>query len=418
MPRTVFWSWQSDAPKRETRDVIHDALKSAVDELTAELEEAQRVEVDQGTNGVVGMEIIAEEILRKIDGAVAFVGDISTIAVVGKGSDRKCVPNPNVMLELGYARKSRGRGRIIPVFNKAIGPTRFEDLPFDLRHMSGSIAFDLPEGAPTSDFRRVRDSLQRQFRERLRAILNSEELSLPMPAPEYHPHLPSDPSIWEEAYNPLPVNCPHLGQIDLIVATAPRIFVRLLPASQGQAPKSFSGVFPGGQEALLPIGVLGSLMTGRTANGHAIFQSTGDDRTTKSVSRWYKDNGEIWAISAWGFDVRDEHLVLAYDEIVKDLVEWLIRAIRSSKAAGGTGPFRVLFGASGLRNVQWWMSRPSPGSKPFKGLNDIVTSEFTLVGDDRQTVIEAVAAFMDEITDNFGVNSLTLQQVATLAHSA
>lgn len=371
MPHTIFWSWQSDAPKRETRDLIHDALKAAVDELTAELEEAERIEVDQGAKGIVGMEIIAEEILRKIDGAVAFVGDISTIAVIGEGSGRKCIANPNVMLELGYARKSRGRGRIIPVFNKAIGPTRFEDLPFDLRHMSGSIAFDLPEGASTADFRRERDGLQRQFRERLRAMIEGEERVPPMPVPEYHAHLPADPSIWEEAYNPLPVNCPHLGQVDLIVANAPRIFVRLLPAAQGPAPKTFSGVFPGGQAALLPIGAPGSLTTGRTGNGHAIFQSTGDDRTTKSVARWYKDNGEIWAISAWGFYFRDEHLCLAYDEVIRDLVEWLVRTVRSSRAAGSSGPFRVLFGASGLRNVQWWMSRPSPGSMPFKGLNDL-----------------------------------------------
>jgi len=415
MARTIFWSWQSDAPKRETRDLIHDALKGAVEELTAELEEAQRVEVDQGAKGVVGMEIIAEEILRKIDQAFAFVGDISTIASIGEGSSRKCIANPNVMLELGYARKSLGRGRIIPVFNSATGPTRFEDLPFDLRHMSGSIAYDLPEGASTEILRRERASLQRQFRDRLRAMFERGEAEPSTPAAEWHASLSHDPSIWKEAYNPLPVACPHLGQVDLIVAPAPRIFVRLLPAMHGPAPRNYHGLFPGGQEALLPIGLPAELTSGRTSNGHAIFHSTGEDRTTKSVARWYKDNGEIWAISAWGFYVREEHPHLAYDEVIKDLVQWLERTIRSSRAAGGAGRLRLLFGACGLRKVRWWLSRPSPGSRPFLGLNDVATHECTLADDSRTAAIDAVSGFMEELTDNFGVESLTREQVAKLA---
>jgi hypothetical protein len=115
MSRTVFWSWQSDAPPRETRNIIHDALKSSLADLAAELEEAERLEVDQGAKGVVGLNLIAEVILDKIDTSVAIVADITTVAVIGDGLERKCVPNPNVMLELGYARRSRGRGRIIPV---------------------------------------------------------------------------------------------------------------------------------------------------------------------------------------------------------------------------------------------------------------------------------------------------------------
>src|SRR3954451_9761641 len=103
MPRTVFWSWQSDAPQRETRNVIHDALKSSIVDLAAELEEAERLEVDQGANGVVGLDLIAEVILNKIDASFAFVGDITTVGTVGEGIERKCLPNPNVMLELGYA---------------------------------------------------------------------------------------------------------------------------------------------------------------------------------------------------------------------------------------------------------------------------------------------------------------------------
>lgn len=135
------------------------------------------MEVDQGAKGVVGLDFIAEAILDKIETSIAVVADITTVAVIGDGIDRKCVPNPNVMLELGYARRARGRGRgrIIPVFNRAIGPTRYVDLPFDLRHMSGLISFDLPVGASRDKLRQERTSLQRQFTDRLRAMFASDD---------------------------------------------------------------------------------------------------------------------------------------------------------------------------------------------------------------------------------------------------
>lgn len=415
MTRTIFWSWQSDAPKRETRDLIYAALKGAADELTAELEEAERFEVDQGVKGVVGLEIIAEEILRKIDCAFAFVGDISTVASIGDRLERKCLANPNVMLELGYARKSRGPGRVIPVFNKAMGPTRYEDLPFDLRHLSGSISFDLPEGAPTERLRQERNSLQRQFSARLAAMFESEEADSDKDLPDWHASLGHDPSIWEDAFNPLPVAVPHLGQIDVIVAPAPRIFVRLLPAEQGRAPTQFSGIFPGGQDTLVPIGGGRNMSGGKTGNGYAFFESPDVNRTTKSIARWYKSTGEIWAISGWGFYAREEIPHVAYDEVIKDLVSWLEHTIRTIRAAGGSGKVRIILGATGLRNVQWWLSRPSPGSMAFRGLNDFAVHETMLADDGREAVIDTVSDFMEALADTFGVGALAREQVATLA---
>lgn len=416
MSRTVFWSWQSDAPQRETRNVIHDALKSSLEDLAAELEEAERLEVDQGAKGVVGLDLIAEVILDKIDTSVAFVADISTVAVIGDGVERKCVPNPNVMLELGYARRSRGRERIIPVFNRAIGPTRYEDLPFDLRHMSGSISFDLPVGASREKLRQERTGLQRQFTDRLRAMIAIDDVGAPEADAMWKPHLPHDPSIWAEAYNPLPVAVPHMGQVDVIVAQAPRMFVRVVPKTQGAAPRDYQGPFPGFQEPLLPIGHSGGCISGgRTGDGHVIFESVGEDRTTKAISRWYKDNGEVWSITCWSFYKQGPHPHFAYDEAIKDLVNWLQKAVRVSRRAGGVGPFQVILGATGLRGVMWWQSRPTPGSLPFLGLKDMVGYQAILRDDSRESALKAVSGFIDEMTDNFGVASILSDQVATLS---
>lgn len=415
MARNIFWSWQSDAPQRETRGVIHEALKRAVKELEVELQEAERFEIDQGARGVLGMELIAEKILDKIDLAAIFVGDISTVGVIGEENERKCIANPNVMLELGYARRALGRQRVIPVFNKAIGPTRHEDLPFDLRHMSGSIHFELPVGATNEDLVKERNKLQRHFREYLSAMLANLEVGSPPPPSEWHLHLPHDPSIWEEAYNLLPVACPSLGQVDLIIASAPRFFVRLLPATHRELRKVPDCLFPGKQEALYPIGTGGNLNYGRSGNGYVIFESISEGRTTQSAARWYKDNGEIWAISALSFYKRGERPHLAYDEAIKDLVRWLGEAVLSSRAAGGRGPHRLILGCCGLRGVEWWVSRSSLSSRPYLGLNDYAIHECTLEDDSRSGILDAVHSFMEVLTENFGVKGLSLDQVTKIA---
>ena len=58
---------------------------------------------------------------------------------------RQPPPNPNVMLEYGYALDALGNQRLIGVFNKAFGKP--DDLPFDLRHRRWPIQYgQMPGG--------------------------------------------------------------------------------------------------------------------------------------------------------------------------------------------------------------------------------------------------------------------------------
>lgn len=416
MARTIFWSWQSDTSKRETRDLIQVALYAAASDLAAELEPALRAEVDQDVKGVMGMAPIAETILGKIGEALAVVCDVTPIAVVDTAETTKHIPNPNVMLELGYARSTLGMGRLIPVFNKSILGTRFEDLPFDLRHLTGAISYELPKGAAKSELRLVREQLRKRLADKLRPMLQ-DVVEGGQDMGNWHARLHSDPSIWEEGFNPLPVNIPHRGRVDLIVAPAPRIYVRLLPAKQREAPSTYSGIFPGMEHHLKPIGDrhFEGMTAGRCAGGHIASQSIDDDRTTRSIVRWYKDNGEMWAISNWGFYQREGHPQLAFDEMLRDLARWLEKAVQTSRAAGGSGPFRVILGAVGLNQVHWRRGRYSPGSNLFFGLNSCVHVETTLVNDERQKILTSLAAFMNDLTDNFGVEPMSPSAVSTLA---
>ncbi len=133
---TVFYSWQSDAPNNTNRSFIEQALQKAVKDLNSELEEAERGDEDvvltQDTQGVPGTPDIAQAIFDKIEHCDVFVCDISLVldAVVNPERRRRS-PNPNVLIELGYALHVLGGSRVLMVLNTALGSV--ENLPFDLR---------------------------------------------------------------------------------------------------------------------------------------------------------------------------------------------------------------------------------------------------------------------------------------------
>ena len=139
----IFWSWQSDHDKATGNYFVRDALKQAAKELGRELEISERIEVDHDTKGVPGRPPIVQTIFDKIEAARAFVADVTPVGETAAG---KPLPNPNVMIELGYARRSRGHERLIFVANGQ-HLKKPEDLPFDLRGDRGPAMYTLAEGA-------------------------------------------------------------------------------------------------------------------------------------------------------------------------------------------------------------------------------------------------------------------------------
>jgi hypothetical protein len=113
VPQTVFYSWQSDLPSKTNRGLIEFALERALAAIgkNAQIDRAPRL--DQDTSGVPGSPDIGATILGKIDAASAFVADVSVVS----GAEGRPSPNPNVLIELGYALKSLAPSRVIMVFN-------------------------------------------------------------------------------------------------------------------------------------------------------------------------------------------------------------------------------------------------------------------------------------------------------------
>ena len=146
MSQTVFWSWQSDLSPSLTKDFIKGALVEALDTVAQELdlESADRLEIDHDTKGEAGLVEIVTTIFNKIDDCQVFVADITPVAEIKTETSTKKVPNPNVMIELGYALREVGYRRVITVANLAFGG-KPEELPFDLRHRRGAITYTLAD---------------------------------------------------------------------------------------------------------------------------------------------------------------------------------------------------------------------------------------------------------------------------------
>ena len=128
MKKTIFYSWQSDLPNRTNRGFIGEALTRAVKAILVDDSIEVEPVMDRDTQGVPGSPAIAETIFEKIASADVFVPDVSLIT---PPAAERPSPNPNVLLELGFAIKALGWSRIMMVMNSAFGD--INGLPFDLR---------------------------------------------------------------------------------------------------------------------------------------------------------------------------------------------------------------------------------------------------------------------------------------------
>lgn len=142
-------------------DAADDAERPDTDE-DDELDE-DRLQVDHDTLGVAGSPPIAETILRKIREAAVFVADVTP---VGKSAAGKLLPNPNVMIELGYAMRVLEHERIVLVMNQAEGAA-LRHLPFDLRHWRGPVLYSLRKDATDGWRLEVSATLKKDLRERI-----------------------------------------------------------------------------------------------------------------------------------------------------------------------------------------------------------------------------------------------------------
>jgi hypothetical protein len=179
MPQSIFFSWQADSPTRVGRNFLRRVLDDVRDDIASDLtiDEAVRdVAIDQDTQGVAGHPPIVDTIFRKIDAAAVSVADLT---FTGKRMDGRPTPNPNVLIEYGWALKVLTYERVICVMNTAYGEPAETNLPFNLRHVRRPICYSLPDNAPSS----VRTAERRQLTTQLKRAIRASLAAVPAVAP-------------------------------------------------------------------------------------------------------------------------------------------------------------------------------------------------------------------------------------------
>ncbi|MFB9127596.1 hypothetical protein E2553_41550 [Paraburkholderia dipogonis] len=120
--------------------------------------------MDRDTANLVGTPDIAQSILAKIATADMFVADVSIISGSQQG---RPTPNPNVLVELGYAVAELGWENVVLVMNSAYGGP--DQLPFDLRGRR-TVVYEMRDGDAPAE---ARGLLQGRLEACLRGALST-----------------------------------------------------------------------------------------------------------------------------------------------------------------------------------------------------------------------------------------------------
>jgi hypothetical protein len=358
MAYTVFFSWQSDRSTQEGRNLIESAIKFAIKKLAedVEIEESLRdsLSLDKDTKGVPGNPPIFETILKKIDRSAIFVPDLTPVATRANG---ELIPNPNVLIEYGWALKSRGYYRILPVMNIAHGDPRKSPLPFDMAHLRFPILYSLPDGSSAADRRAARDELAREFEGAFRTILESEEFQSQLPRPPAPPPFPEKQPLngrarFREAGKPLGIASEDL--IDRIENRAPRAisladgpayWLRVLPYTEPKQKLSTQTLKQTAlQLSIVPL-VRSAQSIGfvRGEDGGGFYPILGTDTVNSVV--YVFNTGEIWVIDAWLSQI-PQYLELderVFSATLQQCAEFLNRI-------GIAGPYKWIAGMEGTRD--------------------------------------------------------------------
>jgi hypothetical protein len=128
MKVSIFYSWQSDLPNNKNRGLISDCIDKTTKQLLKTCSQITAFELETDSRNESGTPDLAKSIFDKIDTCDIFIADIS---IINSKTSERLTPNPNVLIELGYAAKVIGWSNIICVYNSEFA--KVEDLPFDIK---------------------------------------------------------------------------------------------------------------------------------------------------------------------------------------------------------------------------------------------------------------------------------------------
>jgi hypothetical protein len=355
----IFWSWQNDTPPKRNRHFIRAALSDAVAAIADDfaLDDAERPEFDHDTKDTPGMAEIAATILDKIRSCAVFIADLTPIV---RSADGKALPNPNVLIELGWALHKPGADRIIAVMNTADG-WGAEDLPFDIRHRR-ALLYNLPEGADRATLKTVRNRLVEELTGAIRTNLKNHleqvagaQLITGVPAKV------GEPSLWDGAGSTF-THHDSFGRdhaTTVVLPAAPRGYIRVIPSGWSNRPPTVDEIAQLHDRLAVQPQAEGTSSGnfGATEQGYVRYWLTGKDDEDRyeaaNVAMYFEDTGEFWVLHGTAIGATHSRTVLRYASLIGGWSKVLRRANAVFDRFGAYPLRRVELGLTGISGVRW-----------------------------------------------------------------
>jgi hypothetical protein len=414
MPSTIFFSWQVDRSSREGRNFIERALQQAAGRIgeDATVEKAVReLKVDRDTKGVPGFPPIVDTIFRKIDKATVFVPDLT---FVGTRADGRPTPNPNVLVEYGWALKSLTYARIIPVMNVAFGDPAAESMPFDMQHLRNPIAYNCRDDLSEDARRKVRARLAAELEGALRAVLDSDEFrsSLPKlpPPPGFRAKQPADGfGRFRPRNEPLGIvqRGIYEGGKEIQLSQHPAIWFRIMPTSDPGRTWSVADLETALKQRVLP--PLSRDWSGygflRGADGYGIYAVLDEQLSARAVVYAFT-TGELWSIDTYWLDAMTHENRKAVPSVEQDFRNTLKDYAGFLENLGIKPPYKWIAGMEDLKGRDLFVPAP-PGHMRYsdrpqgRGLVSVV--EESGLYSPGESLATALKPFFVKLYDSCGV---------------
>ena len=401
----VFYAWQSDRPERFNRYLIRFALNLAAKNISADPTVGIRVRIDADTEGVHGHCPVTETILKKIAGCDAFVPDLTFVASTEAG---KLIPNPNVMLEYGYALHAKSFSVMIPVMNTAYGAAK--ELPFDMGHLRFPVRYDLPSTAKNGERRAVRKALTEELETIIRSMI-AEGVGAADRTPFPEAVATTSPAFFFPR-NATIASFGNPGEQEYKFEGDKAVYVRLFPKTGEGQPKIGRSVIKDLVHHKRSLGPMSYALAGIASSndfGWACIDPSGNT-AAKNICQAFP-SGELWGISSQVFvQTQIRHFVrpdeaavaLAVITVEKLCTRTLENFVRvASTVMQLRPPFVVELGIVGTKGIYMGAPHPESSQGHYYGpmRDDLLVRRYDLTKTDSAAQREILRDFFDELYD-------------------
>jgi hypothetical protein len=412
--RTIFFSWQADTETKIGRNLVERALSAAIDRIgaDADVHPVERdVLLDKDTQGVAGSPPIVETIFGKIDKASVFVPDLT---FVGTRRDGRPTPNPNVLIEYGWALNTLRHSRMVPIMNAAFGEPARETMPFDMAHLRFPITYNCPPDADDARRKSERDALSKKLETALRAVLSLGEVNPPPKPNLFVPRVAVD-GLGRPYAKDRPV-----GIVTLLVsektqplklADAPLMWLRVMPKYDPGKKWALSDV----QKLAKTPGHIVETLNTRWA-GYGSFRNSDAYGVYPAMSSFDKpilaalmlfNTGEVWSVDAYHIEAagRGDTPTVPLQE--SDWMSSLNAYASFLQALGVEGPYRWIAGMEGIKGRSVFLPHGKGYSSFYDGPRGQCFEDFVIEDGEfnvGEAPAEALLPFFNRLYEACGVS--------------